>query len=50
MEKVQVKVYMPKPIADKLHEESKKSGQSKSHIMTEAAKKEIKRRCKNDLL
>ena len=46
MEKVQVKIYMPKSLAEKLDDEHKKSGQSKSHIVTEATKKELKRRGK----
>lgn len=46
MKKVQVKVYMPKSVADKLREEAEKSGDSNSHIVTEATKKELKRRGK----
>lgn len=48
MEKVQVKVYMPKLLAEKLTEQSKLSGHSKSHIVTEATKKELKRRSKSE--
>ncbi|WOZ57821.1 hypothetical protein ZP9_00005 [Shewanella phage ZP9] len=44
MEKVQVKVYMPKSLAEKLDDESVKSGESKSFIVSEATKKELKRR------
>ena len=44
MDKVQVKVYMPKSLAEKLDKASKVSGFSKSHIVSEATKKEIKRK------
>lgn len=44
MDKVQVKVYMPRSLAEKLNEASKKSGLSKSHIVSEGTKKEIKRK------
>lgn len=47
MEKVQVKIYMPKSLAEKLDDEHKKSGDSKSRIMCDAAKKELKRRGKS---
>ena len=46
MNKVQVKVYMPRSIAEKLDEEHKKSGDSKSYIVSESVKKELKRRSK----
>lgn len=46
MDKVQVKVYMLPHLAEKLDEEHKKSGESKSHIVSESVKKELKRRGK----
>lgn len=46
MEKVQVKVYMPKYLAEKLDDEHKKSGHSKSRIVSDATEKELKRRSK----
>lgn len=46
MSKVQVKVYMPKEVAEALHKESEDSGDSKSRIVTDATKREIKRRAK----
>lgn len=46
MEKAEVKVYLKKPLKDSLAEESKKSGDSMSFIMSQALERELKRRSK----
>ena len=46
MEKGQIKVYAPKYVILDLDNESKNSGETKSFIVTEAIKKELKRRGK----
>ena len=46
MDKVQVKVYMPRSLAEALHKEAEVSGDSKSRIVSDSTRKELKRRAK----